>query len=136
MHGVDLRQSCDMTKDAVIQNLSETIGLLWFLKAALRTKKGGLGLLGTPCNSFNWMSSSQHCRSFADPCGALSYPFVVLGNILGSRSCLVILTLIARSVYFMLENPDRSKLAVLPPVMHIMSISEIIPLRVFWWGAH
>ena len=134
--GVDVRQSCDITKNMVIQNLAETIGFMWFLKTALRTQEGGLGLLGTPCNSFNWMCCSQHRRSLECPWGDLRYPFVRLGNLLASRSCLVVLTLICRSVFFLLENPATSKIAVFPPVMHIMSIMEIEPLRVFWSGPH
>ena len=131
----NLRQSCDACKDEVVQDLSSTIGLLWFLKLALRCKEGALGLLGTPCNSFNWMSSSQHGRSPDFPWGNLIHTWVNLGNILGSRSCLVVLTLISRSVYWMLENPDRSAITVLPPLVHIMSIPEIQPLRVYWWGS-
>ena len=133
---MNLRQSCDIRKDEVVQNLASNIGLCWFLRLALRCKEAALGLLGTPCNSFGWMSSSQHARTPESPWGDLQYSWVNLGNILGSRSCLVVMTLLCRSVYWMLENPHRSTIAVLPPLMHIMSIPELHPLRVYWWGSY
>ncbi|CAK8990289.1 unnamed protein product, partial [Durusdinium trenchii] len=125
-------QSCDITKDMVTQDLSSTMGLLRFMRLALRCQEGALGVLGTPCNSFGWMATSQHCRSYQNPWGDQSYPWVVLGNILASRSCLTILVLIARSVFWLVENPDHSQLRLLPPLVHIMSIPEILPLRVSW----
>jgi hypothetical protein len=130
----NLRQSVDISKDEVTQNLAETIGLLRFIRLALRCQEGGLGLLGTPCNSFGWMASSQHERTFASPWGNMTFPFVIIGNLLATRSCLVVSILVVRSVFWMLENPDRSKVAVFPPLMHLMSISDMWPLRVYWWG--
>lgn len=125
-------QSVDISKDEVTQNLAETIGLLRFVRLALRCQEGGLGLLGTPCNSFGWMASSQHERTFASPWGNMTFPFVIIGNLLATRSCLVVSILVVRSVFWMLENPDRSKVAVFPPLMHLMSISDMWPLRVYW----
>lgn len=125
-------QSCDISKDEVTQDLASTIGLLRFLRIALRCKEGGLGLCGTPCNSFGWMACSQHCRNFLSPWGNPTYGWVHMGNLLACRSVLLMCVLVARSVFFMLENPERSQLAVLPPLMHLMSIRQILPLRVYW----
>lgn len=132
----NLRQSCDICKDEVTQNLAETIGFLRFLRLALRCQEGGLGLLGTPCNSFGWMSSSQHERSHQNPWGNMGFPWVVLGNVLASRSCLVAAVLVARSVFWMMENPHGSQLPVLPPLQHLMANADMWPLRVYWWGPH
>lgn len=131
---LNLRQGIDVLKDGVTHNMLETTGFLYSLRQALRCKRGGLGLLAIPCNSFNWMSSSQHCRNYFEPWGDCSYDWVQDGNILASRSCLLILVLVARSCYWMTENPDRSQLANMPPLMHLMTISEMMPLRVYWWG--
>ena len=116
-------------------NMLEVTGMLMSLKQALRCKVAGLGVLGIPCNSFNWMSCSQHCRSIHQPWGNYIFEWVKTGNILGSRSCLLIMALIARSCFWLTENPDRSQLANLPPLVHIMTIYDIMPLRVHWSGS-
>lgn len=131
-----LRQSCDITKDVVTQDLAGIPGLLRFLRLALRCQEGGLGLLGTPCNSFGWMSSSQHQRTFDRPWGNRCHPWVILGNVLASRSTLVVITLLIRSVFWMVENPANSKLPVFPPLIHVMAIPELHPLRVQWPESH
>ena len=127
-----LRQGCDILKDPHGQNILETAGMLWSLKQALRVVDGGFGLIGIPCNSFNWMSSSGHCRTPGNPYGNPLW-WVEQGTTMASRACLVIMVLICRSIFWMVENPDRSAVAFFPPLVHIMSIPEILPLRVHWF---
>ena len=128
------RQGIDVLKDGCLHNMLNVHGILYSLRQALRCKTRGLGLFAVPCNSFNWMSSSQHCRSYVEPWGNRIHQWVQDGNILASRSSLIILVMIARCCFWMTENPDRSQLYNLPPLMHLMSIPEILPLRIPWWG--
>ena len=111
----------------------DPLGMLYSLRQALRCKIRGMGLFAVPCNSFNWMRSSQHCRNFTYPWGNCEHAWVQDGNVLASRSCLIILVLIARSCFWMTENPDRSHLSNMPPLMHVMAIAETLPLRIPWW---
>ena len=41
--------------------------------------------MAVPCNSFGFMSSSQHARSHEEPEGDTRYPFVVHGNLVAAR---------------------------------------------------
>ena len=125
----------DIEKERELHNILDVQGMLVSLKQALRVKVGGLGFLGVPCNSFNWMSSPQHRRSYLQPWGNTVFKWVEEGNIIASRSCLLIIVLIARSVYWLTENPDRSELFNFPPLVHLMSNSDTLPLRVFWTGS-
>jgi len=128
-----LRQGVDVIKGGMVHDMLDPLGMLYSLKQALRCKVRGLGLFAVPCNSFNWMSSSQHCRHFTHPWGNCEHVWVRDGNVLASRSCLIILVLIARSCFWMTENPDRSHLSNMPPLMHVMTIAEMLPLRIPWW---
>ena len=125
-----LREGCDILKDHN-QNILETAGMLWALKQALRVIDGGFGLLAIPCNTFGWMSCSGHGRNHECPYGR-PVSWVEQGTTIASRACLVIMVLICRSIFFMVENPDRSAISYFPPLTHVMSIPEIQPLRVHW----
>ena len=127
-----LRQGCDVVKDPLGHDILQTGGMLWSLRQALRLRDGGFGLLAIPCNSFGFMSSSQHCRTCDKPYGNNLLWWVMQGTTIAARACLIIAVLICRSCFWMVENPDRSMLAVFPPLVHIMSIPEILPLRVHW----
>lgn len=125
----------DLEKDPDLHDILDVSGFMVSLKQALRVKVAGLGFLGVPCNSFNWMSSPQHRRTYWQPWGDTCYQWVEEGNIIASRAVLVIIALLSRSVYFMTENPDRGALFAFPPLVHLMSCSDILPLRVFWSGS-
>jgi|OrbCmetagenome_4_1107370.scaffolds.fasta_scaffold125646_1 hypothetical protein len=126
-----IRQGCDILKEPHGHNILETAGMLWSLRQALRVQDGGFGMLAIPCNSFGYMSSSGHQRTPMNPYGNPLW-WVTQGSTIATRACLIILVLICRSCFWMVENPDRSMLQVFPPLVHIMSIPEIMPLRVHW----
>ena len=84
--------------------------------------------LAVPCNSFSFMSISQHMRSFLKPYGDLTFAFVQAGNCICTRSCMLILVALARNVVWMIETPLRSSLDVWPFLNHIIHQQ--------WLGCH
>lgn len=127
-----LRQGVDIGKDAALHNLSLTMGLLFGIRQILRVMEGGLCTLALPCNSFGFMSSSQHQRSTEAPWGNLHYGFVWQGNNLAARTALLWCLCIARSVLTLLENPDRSRVADIPFFVQLMNLAEICPQHIKW----
>ena len=79
------------------------------------------------------MAVSLHERSAHQPFGNLHQAFVEQGNQLAARMCLLIMLSIARSVQWMVEQPDRSMAQLYPYLMHILSHPQVGPQRVFWW---
>ena len=134
--GIDaLRQGVDMVKDEALHNMMVPMGLMWAFRQALRCRKKGLALLGIPCNSFVFMSISQHQRSFFDPLGSQLYSFVITGNALAARACLIVQLCICRSVFWLTENPKQSALQYFPVLQHIMTIPEVLSMRIDWYGS-
>ena len=125
MHGP--RQGFDVANDA-LQDINLTIGFLNSLKLLLRVQEFGLCWLAVPCNSFSFMSISQHMRSFLKPYGDLTFAFVQAGNCICTRSCMLILVALARNVVWMIETPLRSSLDVWPFLNHIIHQQ--------WLGCH
>lgn len=80
-----LRQGYDLVTRPVLQDLTGTLGFLQALSLMLRVEEGGLALLAIPCNSFGYMSSSQHGRCSVNPLGDPRFPFVQTGNIISLR---------------------------------------------------
>lgn len=60
----------DLEKDPDLHDILDVSGFMVSLKQALRVKVAGLGFLGVPCNSFNWMSSPQHRRTYYGHAGS------------------------------------------------------------------
>ncbi len=126
------RQGYDLSKDDVLQNVALKFGFLQALLYVLRIKDKGLAWLAVPCNAFTFMSSSQHRRSWASPYGSPMFPWVHLGNIVCSRSCLIIVVAIARSVTFFVENPLLSSLQCWPYINFLMHNPWINSHRTSW----
>lgn len=124
----------DYIDDAAHDLLGE-IGFMYAVRQLLRIREGGLAFFGMPCNSFSWMSSSQHQRCLSSPFGNAHYGWVWAGNILGARMCLLLALCVARGVKFFVENPMRSSLPCFPYLAHILSFKEVGPIRVHWWGS-
>ena len=106
------------------------------IKLVLRLKEGALGYFGVPCNSYTWLSKPQHCRSSSNPFGSGFFSWVHAGNILGSRTCLLIALCVARNIKWFIENPDGSTISLFPYLLHILSFAQVLPERTFWWGAY
>ena len=126
------RQGVDLAKDKALHNLMLPMGLMWSFRQALRCVKRGCGMLGIPCNSFTFMSSSQHERTVWQPWGRTIFSWVIEGNCLASRSCLIIMVLICRSVWWLTENPSGSALQFFPVLQHLMAIPEVLAMRIYW----
>ena len=50
-------------------DVTKRAGQLLFIKIALETKKGGLALIGPPCQFYIYMSRKQHGKTKANPDG-------------------------------------------------------------------
>ena len=119
----------------VLQDLTGTLGFLTALSLMLRVELGGLATLAIPCNSFGYMASSQHGRSYINPLGDPRFAFVQIGNIISLRATMLIALAVIRGVYYFVENPERSSIAVHPWFVFMMSNPGLFGMqRTFWWG--
>lgn len=127
-----LRQGFDIAKDPVLHDITLVLGFINSLALVLRIKHRGLSWWALPCQSFTCMSYSQHRRSFFSPYGCCEFPFVVNGNVVCTRTCLLILVSIARSVTWFIENPLRSAVHSWPFINHLMAMKWLHSVRTSW----
>ncbi|CAK9111829.1 Uncharacterized protein SCF082_LOCUS51906 [Durusdinium trenchii] len=126
------RQGFDLDKEPVLQDITLALGFISSLGLVLRTQRKGLSWLAVPCQSFSFMSSSCHRRSWADPYGSLNRQFVQMGNCICARSCILILVSLARSVVFFVENPLQSSLQCWPFLNYLMHMPVLGSHRTSW----
>ena len=120
-----------MEHDA-LQNLGLILGFLNAVRLILRLKPRGLAWFGVPCNSFSYMPSSQHRRSWTTPYGNFAMPFVHQGNDTCTRSCLLILIGIVREVCFFIENPLGSTIHTWPYLNFLIHQPWLNGMRTSW----
>ena len=130
------RQGFEVTSKPVVEDISTTMGLVNAARLVLRLKPKALLALGMPCNSFGFMSSSQHARCEQLPHGDEKFPFVCTGNMLGYRTAILALIGCVRMAVFFLENPERSKCIILPVLKNIMSFKLLRPQTCKWPDAY
>ena len=102
--------------------------------------------LGLPCTSFIWINSPTHARSDDNPLGDQSLGYVQDGNKylagmyrlgyrqfavvlcykprLTSRAVLLIMLGVARCVYWLLEQPNSSKLPKHPDWQYLAAVMK------------
>ena len=122
------RQGYDVSMDA-LQDIGLVLGFLNALHLMLRIRAKGLAWLAIPCNSFNFMSSSQHQRSFWQPYGNQHMPWVVMGNEVCTRSSMLILVGIVRRVVFFCgeSNSKHNQLLALFQPHHPQALAIFFP---------
>lgn len=130
----DPRSGFDILADGVGQDLATTIGFATAIRNVLRCKCRALFYVGLPCNSFTFMTSSRHQRSAARPYGCEAYKFVVEGNMVAARSCLLIALSVVRGLSWFLENPKRSACIYLPYLRFLLAHPALNAEVVTWWG--
>ena len=131
----DLRQGFDINREPVLENMESTMGFLNALRIASRVRQRGLAMLGLPCNSHSFMSSSIHMRSTSMPFGNEERSLVVYGNLLAYRTTLVILLCIVKGVAWFLENPGGSKCLLLPAFAKLLELRGLLGSTTWnWWG--
>ena len=111
-------------------NMLSDLGFLHSICKVLRVKMFGLLFGGIPCESYGFMSSGTHRRTAAEPFGT-PYNFVVDGSTFASRFVVLAILAIARGVCWMVENPSRSMLPVMP-CMQLLLAKVLHPLQVHW----
>ena len=126
------RQGFDIVKDPVLHDIRLVVGFLNGLALLLRIQYEGLAWFAVPCQSFTCMSYHQHRRTIFNPYGCCEFPFVVAGNEMCTRSCLLILVAIARSVTWFIENPLRSAIHTWPFLNHLMAMPWLNSTRSSW----
>lgn len=114
--------------------MNGSLGFIRAVQLLLRLDFLGLATLAIPCNSFGYMASSQHCRTWQNPMGNPYYPFVVCGNQVCCRACMLLALAIVRSVFYFVENPERSALPMFPYLRFLQSLPGIGSHRSFWWA--
>jgi hypothetical protein len=127
-----LRQGFDLSQDPVLQDVTLMFGFLQALAYVLRVQVRGLAWLALPCNSFTFISSSQHRRTWDLPYGCLQFGWVWMGNCICARTCILVLVALARSATFFIENPLRSAVHVWPFVNFLMGNSWLSTRRTSW----
>ena len=122
-----------LTFDKDSKSYEDLLGVHGFfqcLQHTLRLDEFGLLFGGVPCNSFTWISSSQHNRNESN--GFMGnwekYSWVELMNILATRAAICIAVALSRRCYFMVENPDRSTLPSFPYFDHLLQVSKILDI--------
>ena len=126
-----LRQGYDIDYDALF-DMQTIFGFLNALRLLLRIRPRGLAWLAIPCNSFGWMSFPGHRRSWQSPYGNLTNPFVWAGNQVCTRSCLLIVVGLVRSVFFFVENPRASLIQAWPYLNYLVHQSWLRGIRTTW----
>lgn len=81
--------------------MNGSLGFMRALQLLLRVEDLGLTTLAIPCNSFGYMSSSQHARTWENPMGAQTFSFVIIGNQVCCRACMLLALAIVRTVFFL-----------------------------------
>ena len=76
---------------------------------------------GLPCGSFVYLSQGTH-RRHATRWGQEQYEFVAHGNTLGSRFAFLAAVATVREVYWAVENPLRTHLFWLPPLVWLLHL--------------
>ena len=117
-----------------MEDLSNSFGFMKAVTLVLRLQAAGLLFAGVPCNTFGFMSSGTHQRCEEMPYGNLHQAFVILGNVLASRCCLLLMLALSRSTCWAIENPARSKIVFFPYLDRLLTAPIFQHFSVFWWG--
>ena len=75
----------DYKNDPILQNMGGDAGFVTAVCLICGVEGGGQSSVGTPCNSFVFMSSSLNARSWVNPTGDKRYKFVSNGNLVVYR---------------------------------------------------
>lgn len=107
-----------------MENILSLHGFFTCLQRVLRLEEHALLFLGVPCNSFTWISCSQHgrCEDNDFMGNRHDYDWVETMNIVATRAALCIALAIARRCYFMIENPKQSCLPSFPYFDYLLQI--------------
>ena len=128
-----IRQGFDVLHDPVFGDFTSDVGFLKGIELTLRLVVDGLLFGGLPCGSFGFLSSPTHARTSADPWGNLKHPFVLIGNICSTRFAILVCLSVVRGATWMLEQPGRTALTLLPPIRLLLQ-SRFKPRLVKWRG--
>ena len=99
----------------------------------LRLVEYGILFGGLPCASFGFLSSPTHMRSAMEPWGNLKFPFVWNGNVFATRFALLVCLCLVRKCTWMLEQPGKTTLPLLPPIRRLLQ-PTLKPRLIRWRG--
>ena len=131
--GLDLRQGFDIERDPVFGDFTSDVGFMKATELVLRLVEYGLLFGGLPCASFGFLSSPTHLRSAMEPWGNLKFPFVWSGNVFASRFSLLVCLCLVRKCTWMLEQPGKTTLPLLPPIQLLLQ-PNLKPRLIRWRG--
>ncbi|CAJ1435264.1 unnamed protein product [Effrenium voratum] len=117
-------------------DLTSDAGFLLALTTILNGKADGfLCVIGLICSSFVQISSGTHCRTPSRPLGNEQVAGVRLGNLLASRTVLLIWVLVSVDGVFLLEQPRSSMLPWHPRIRQLFrSLPKVFATS--WWMGH
>lgn len=138
----DLRLTFDKSSKK-LEDILSVHGFFQCLQHTLRLEEFGLLFSGVPCNSFTWISSSQHQRAeWNDFMGDTSYEWVEMMNIVAVRTAICLAVALARKCYFMIENPRQSTLPNFPYYDYLLQVANCLDILAghcdqlqctYWW---
>ena len=105
-------------------------GFFWTLRDILKCREDGLVTAGVPCSSFIFLSVGSSGRSDCCPLGR-DVPFVNLANNIVARVSLLLVICLLRSVSFSVEQPNSTKLFMLPYMTYMRELAECFKLDFF-----
>jgi len=91
--------------------------------------------LAPVCTSFSAVNVGTSRRSPCTPWGDVSRDYIVLGNLLASRSILLAVLATALNGTWILEQPGSSLLQWLPRMEHLR-VHGVRHFEVHWWARH
>ena len=102
----------DIVINKWLHNMSEPEGFAYSLWAATQAIPGALCMLAPVCSSWVWVCRSSSGRRKNNPMGNLALPWVREANQQVSRVCIILRVLILKAVFWVLEQPMSSLLAL------------------------
>ena len=113
----------DFLKDPFFMNMLGTAGIVTALMLALRIRNGdGAAWLATVCSSWVWICRSGSKRSSSEPLGDADAAFVQDGNTMTARTGLIMLLMLAKRSWWLLEQPQSSLMSLHPALAYIRSL--------------
>ena len=114
----------DCLKDPFFMNMLGTAGIVTALMLALRIRNGdGAAWLATVCSSWVWICRSGSKRSSSEPLGDADAAFVQDGNTMTARTGLIMLLMLAKRSWWLLEQPQSSLMSLHPALAYIRSLT-------------
>ena len=123
----------DYKQDNIDQDFTTARGFITALQWWRRLRRrSGMTWYGTVCSSFIFLNRGTSRRTRAEPRGTRWVGSVEAGNIMVTRTALLICLSFAKRLAFVLEQPSNSVMAWHPSLVWVRQ--QLRPLHCTWWS--